>query len=137
MNTGPVFADSCYWIALVFPADPLHAAAREAGKSVASRRLVTTDEALVEFLNFFSGRGDRFREMALLAFDALLTDERAEVIPQSRLSLQWGVDLYRSRSDKQYSLTDCISMAAMRDRGITDILTHDHHFAQEGFTVLL
>lgn len=37
---------------------------------------------------------------------------------------------------KAYSLTDCISMEAMRQEGITDILTHDNHFTQEGFTIL-
>jgi hypothetical protein len=45
--------------------------------------------------------------------------------------------LYKARPDKGYSLTDCISMHAMRERGISDILTHDDHFRQEGFTVLL
>jgi predicted nucleic acid-binding protein len=35
------------------------------------------------------------------------------------------------------SLTDCISMHAMRERNVSDILTHDDHFPQEGFTVLL
>ncbi len=30
-----------------------------------------------------------------------------------------------------------ISMEAMRQEGITDILTHDNHFTQEGFTELL
>jgi predicted nucleic acid-binding protein len=28
-------------------------------------------------------------------------------------------------------------MEAMRARGITEILTHDHHFEQEGFMVLM
>jgi len=30
-----------------------------------------------------------------------------------------------------------ISMEAMRQEGITEILTHDNHFTQEGFTILL
>jgi predicted nucleic acid-binding protein len=44
---------------------------------------------------------------------------------------------YESRSDRAYSLTDCIAMNAMRKRGITDVLTHDTHFTQEGFHILL
>ena len=60
-----------------------------------------------------------------------------EVLPQTRQSLLRGLDLYKARSDKSYSLTDCISMVTMRERNITSVLTHDHHFAQEGFTVLL
>jgi predicted nucleic acid-binding protein len=48
-----------------------------------------------------------------------------------------GLDLYESRLDKGYSLTDCISMIVLRERRITDVLTHDRHFAQEGFNILL
>jgi predicted nucleic acid-binding protein len=44
--------------------------------------------------------------------------------------------LYSLRVDKAYSLVDCMSMVVMQDRGITHVLTNDHHFRQEGFTVL-
>lgn len=35
-----------------------------------------------------------------------------------------------------YSLTDCRSMLAMRTLAISEVLSNDHHFTQEGFTVL-
>jgi hypothetical protein len=41
-----------------------------------------------------------------------------------------------SNSCKGYILADCLSMQAMRDRGIYEVLPHDHHFAQEDFTIL-
>ncbi len=59
------------------------------------------------------------------------------VHPQSRASFLSGLAFYEARPDKGYSLTDCISMETMRREGITEILTHDAHFAQEGFTLLL
>jgi predicted nucleic acid-binding protein len=52
---------------------------------------------------------------------------------------QWfqaGLELYAARPDKGYSLTDCISMQIMRREGITDVLTDDRHFEQEGFRAL-
>ena len=58
------------------------------------------------------------------------------VIPQSRESFLAGLELYRARPDKGYSLTDCISMHTMRQHGITEVLTNDRHFEQEGFRVL-
>ncbi len=58
------------------------------------------------------------------------------VLPQSHESFSDGFELYQARADKGYSLTDCISMNACRERGITEILTHDVHFEQEGFRVL-
>ena len=34
-------------------------------------------------------------------------------------------------------MTDYIFMQTKRQLGITEVLTHDKHFAQEGFAVLL
>jgi uncharacterized protein len=48
-----------------------------------------------------------------------------------------GLELFRSRRDKEWSLTDCMSFVVMRERGITDALTNDHHFEQAGFRILL
>ena len=55
---------------------------------------------------------------------------------QSRATFLTGLALYEARPDKGYSLTDCISMETMRQEGITEILTHDNHFTQEGFAIL-
>jgi predicted nucleic acid-binding protein len=58
------------------------------------------------------------------------------VVPQTRRSFLDGFALYRARPDKGYSLTDCISMATMRRSALTDVLTNDRHFEQEGFHAL-
>jgi len=47
-----------------------------------------------------------------------------------------GLALYRARPDKGYSLTDCISIQTMRREGLTDALTNDRHFEQEGVRAL-
>ena len=67
----------------------------------------------------------------------LLTDSETEVIELSDRIFLDGLALYESRPDKGYSVTDCISMNVMREQGILEVLTHDHHFAQEGFVVLI
>ncbi len=59
-----------------------------------------------------------------------------QVVPQSRESFVGGLELYRARPDKWYSLVDCISMRTMRREGLTDVLTNDRHFEQEGFRAL-
>jgi predicted nucleic acid-binding protein len=46
------------------------------------------------------------------------------------------LDRYERRPDKSYSLTDCISMVVMEEEGINEVLSNDHHFEQEGFTIL-
>ena len=64
-------------------------------------------------------------------------DRRIEVlwIPQS--VHRSGMDLLGRRLDKTYSLCDAVSFTLMDEYGITDALTTDHHFEQEGFTRLL
>lgn len=56
---------------------------------------------------------------------------------QSHNSFLAGLALYEARPDKSYSLTDCISMVTMRQHGISEVLTRDTHFMQEGFTPLI
>ena len=75
------------------------------------------------------------REVAL-AVEDILQDQSVKVIPQSRESFLAGLKLYRDRPDKGYSLTDCISMQTMRREGLTEALTNDRHFEQEGFRAL-
>jgi predicted nucleic acid-binding protein len=58
------------------------------------------------------------------------------MLPHDQDTFLAGLDLYRKRSDKGYSLTDCVSMSAMRQEGISDVLTNDTHFVQEGFRAL-
>jgi predicted nucleic acid-binding protein len=46
-------------------------------------------------------------------------------------------DLLLERMDKTYSLCDAVDFVLMREHGITDALTTDCHFEQEGFNRLL
>ena len=68
-----------------------------------------------------------------LVYPAPLTSRTVRVVPQSHESFLDGLALYEARPDKGYSLTDCISMQTMRREGLTDALTNDRHFEQEGF----
>ena len=99
--------------------------------------IITTEEALTEMLAFFSERGQYLRQSATAFIDGILSNPGIQVRPQSHQSFLDGFALYKARPDKGYSLTDCISMVAMRAEGIGEILTHDNHFTQEGFTILL
>jgi uncharacterized protein len=99
--------------------------------------LITTDEVLTEVLAAFCEAGPVLRQRAATVVRNLYKKPTVTIHPQSRNTLLMGLDFYEARLDKGYSLTDCISMNAMRAEGITEILTHDGHFQQEGFTILL
>jgi len=61
----------------------------------------------------------------------MLENRTVQIVSQTTDSFSAGLNLYRARLDKGYSLTDCISMETMRHEGITDVLTNDAHFEQE------
>jgi predicted nucleic acid-binding protein len=132
-----VFADTFCWIALTNPRDASHQKVVRLRQSLGSARLVTTDEVLGEFLTFMAGFGPSMRADAVRAVERLLTSPHVQVLPQSRDSFLRALALYAVRPDKGYSLTDCSSMASMREHGIIEVLTQDHHFAQEGFVLVI
>jgi predicted nucleic acid-binding protein len=67
----------------------------------------------------------------------LTDDERITVAPQSTDQFRRALEFYRQRLDKEWSLVDCASILVMLSEGITEALTHDHHFEQAGFKPLL
>lgn len=123
-----IFADAVYWVALAHRKDQWHARAVQASQQIGVVSLVTTDEVLTEFLNHFSAYGDQIRIQAAATVRGLLSDPSMIVVSQSRQTFHSGLSLYEARQDKGYSLTDCISMATMRQEGIAEVLTHDDHF---------
>jgi predicted nucleic acid-binding protein len=131
-----LLADTFYWLALARPRDPWHAAASQWARTHPSTTIVTTDEILTEFLNALAGTGPVGRAYAAETVHDIRNDARVIVLPQTRAEFDAALALYESRPDKGYSLTDCRSMLAPRALGISEVLTNDHHFIQEGFTIL-
>lgn len=132
-----VFADACYWIALLHRNDELHLAAVEAQRQLKNAHLVTTDEVLGEVLNFFGGRGQQLRSAAVQAVEGLRKDSRVTVVEQSRATFDGGLHRYKSHGDKHYSLVDCVSFELMLRDSLSEALTNDHHFEQAGFVARL
>jgi len=131
-----VFADTFYWAALTSTEDSAHAPALAFSRSLPPAKIITTDEVLNEYLAYFSGARPSVRVQAGKTVSDLLVNRLVVVVPQSRESFLAGLQLYRARPDKGYSLTDCISMETMRREGLTEALTNDRHFEQEGFRAL-
>jgi predicted nucleic acid-binding protein len=137
MRRSIVFADSFYWIALIDVRDEWNSRVRAASRALRAAELVTTEAVLVEVLNAFAARHALLRQAAAVQVQRILVNPQTEVVSETHDDFMAGLTLYLDRPDKQYSLTDCISMQIMRARAIREVLTHDHHFAQEGFVPLL
>lgn len=130
------FVDTWYFIAFVHRSDPHHRAARTLARALQGARFFTHDGVLTELLTFFAGLGSYWRqEIASLVRD-VLASRQFQVTPLDRHLFEKALTMYENRLDKEYSLVDCMSMLVMKDRNLSHVLTNDHHFRQEGFTVV-
>ena len=132
-----LFADTVYWIALTNSFDQYHAKAVEVSLALGNCRLFTTESVLTEFLNALADKGPLVRAAAVEMVRVIIKNSQVTVIPQSRRTFSRSLAFYKARPDKGYSLTDCGSMLLMRERRLSEALTTDRHFEQEGFIALL
>jgi len=123
------------YIALLSRADNFHSQAKAVAAMLQNVPTVTSEPVIIEVLNFFSSRGPILREAATKFLEALL-DSETRIVPQTPELFKSGVALYRNRFDKDFSLTDCMSMQICHEGKIDQVATHDAGFRQEGFNIL-
>lgn len=135
-----VFLDTSHLLATLSPRDNLHATSNHIAAELTLDRSVTfctTMLVLAELLASLSGGGSRIRTNAADFVTSLQRNKRVLVERLTPELFDAGLRFYRARPDKAYSLTDCVSMVLCRERGISDVLTGDRDFEQEGFIALL
>jgi uncharacterized protein len=130
-----VFADTWYFLALVNANDAGHSRTVAFTKSW-NGQIVSSSWVLTEFADALAGTS-RGRAEFLSTLNDLRADPDFTVVPTDDQLWERGRSLYEQRQDKQWSLTDCISFVIMRERGLLEALTADHHFEQAGFVALL
>lgn len=128
-----LFADTFYFIAWFNGDDPGHRKA--VGFKLDSVKLVTTAWVLAEVGDASSAPENRSLFLNLL--EMLQSSPDVRIVSSSDDWFERGVELYRQRLDKEWSLTDCISFSVMSETNLTEALTADRHFEQAGFRALL
>jgi len=129
-----VFGDAHYFLALANPRDTGHRAALEFARQWRGE-VVTTRWVLAEVADGLASPLNRW--LAVLLVEQVSREPRFCIVENSDALFARGFDLYRQRSDKAWSLTDCTSFVVMADEGLTEALTGDRHFEQAGFVPLL
>ena len=132
-----VFADTDYWVALLHRQEQLHELARRVSSRLGPVRILTSEMVLVEVLSILGSRGRAIRESAGAAIERLRQNPNVTVVPQTSAQFAEAFEFFRGHQDKQWSPTDCASFLTMREAGLAEALTHDHHFEQAGFRALL
>jgi len=129
-----ILIDTGYLIGLVDPADALRA--RGVKWAARSRQpMLLHQYVALELLNFFSATPMRMEAHRLVS--TITNHPQLDFVPVDMAIHARAIDLHRQRADKEWSLTDCVSFVLMKERGITQALTFDHHFEQAGFDALL
>jgi len=129
-----VFADTFYFLALSHSNEKKHRLAVEYSRSN-SLSLVTTAWVLLEVADGMSRSHSRYLFQEL--YRSLVNNPSCRIMPPDQSTFKAGLDLFFQRPDKAWSLTDCLSFVVMKEEGIQEALTGDHHFAQAGFVALL
>jgi uncharacterized protein len=131
------FADTSFWMALSRRRDQYHRHAVSWNQFVVRNRfsIVTTEAVLWEWLNGLSDASTR--GVAAEGYRRVHADPDIEVVPFEAELIDSAMQLYRTRPDKNWSLTDCLSFIVMERHQLTEALTTDGHFEQAGVKVMM
>ncbi len=135
MNSKRFLLDTAYVLALLNTRDQYHQEAVALFPHVRAASEVWITEAILVEVGNALARSQRAAASSFIA--QCYATPNIRVVPVDTSLLQRAVDLYRSRADKSWGLTDCISFIVMQDHGLSDAFTTDTHFEQAGVRAVL
>lgn len=135
MSKKRVFIDTAYVQALIDKRDQYHQIARRYdGLFQNLAEFWITETVLIEIGDALSAID---RSTAFQFINRCLYANKIMVVSVDTLLLKRSLQLYQTRPDKTWGLTDCVSFIVMQENGLKDTLTSDRHFVQAGFRALL
>lgn len=131
-----VFVDSSALKAVYDSGDDFHSRASELMRKIAARDtdvtgFVTTDYVLDEAVTLTRFAHSHAKAVELA--EATMASKFMKVVFCDEELFSEGMETFKRHSDKEWSLTDCVSFAAMKRHGIRKAFTFDAHFKQAGF----
>lgn len=135
--TNRMFLDTSFVIALSIEDDGYHATAKLWTEYILKNRysIVTHQGILLEIGDALSK--PQWRKTAANMLSFLRQDSTVEIVSITHQLIDAALQLFVSRSDKSWGMTDCLSFAVMRQMHLQSALTADKHFIQAGFRALL
>ena len=127
-----VFVDTGAWYAAMVRKDADHQAAKHFLKTN-TLPLITSDYVMDETVTLLLSRVGH--EYAVRFLDMLQTTQKAHLVYLTPAQISSTAALFRGRSDKAWSFTDCSSFILMREYQIQIAFAFDEHFRQAGFQV--
>jgi uncharacterized protein len=134
-----IFVDTAGWGHLVDPTQEFHEQTaglyREARRQ--GSRLITTNYILAELVALLTSPVRAPRAKIIGFISGLKSSPYVDIIHIDAMLDSQAWQLLVERPDKDWSLVDCASFVVMRQAGLVEALTTDHHFEQAGFVRLL
>lgn len=127
-----IFVDTGAWYAAMVRRDRDHEAAKQFLKNN-TLPLITTDYVMDETVTLLLSRVGH--SYAVQFLDMLQTSQKIQLVYLTPRQIAATAALFRERSDKQWSFTDCSSFILMQDHQIQTAFAFDEHFRQAGFQV--
>ena len=126
-----VFVDTSGFYALLDVTDPFQVGARDCftRAAVEAWDMVTTSYVIHESWTLIQARigwdaVDAWRDVLVPLCEIVWVDESLHSLGEARC---------RQARERRLSLTDCVSIEVMRQRGIAEFIGQDQHFSREGF----
>ncbi len=135
MNDSRFLIDTVFIQALLNPRDQYHQQAKRWREPVRNAAQVWVTEAiLTEVANALSAID---RVNAVRFIQLCYTTKNIQVVNINQQLFIQALQLYETRPDKTWGLTDCISFVVMQEENLIDAVTSDVHFVQAGFRALM
>ncbi|MGH7451020.1 MAG: type II toxin-antitoxin system VapC family toxin [bacterium] len=123
-----------YVVALINQRDQYHKKASELADQFEGYPLLVTDAALLEIGNALARN---YKKEAVKVIEQFLASDEVKIVHLTPQLFDQAFAEYKKYQDKEWGLIDCVSFVVMRQEGVRQALTFDHHFEQAGFQALL
>lgn len=125
-----IFVDTGFVLAKINRNDQYHQEALKLLDRFEDTPWVTTEAVLLEIGNAMA---KEYKLQAVEFIEDCLTLNRVEVVKITPYLFNQALKVYKDYQDKEWGLIDCVSFVVMAEKGITQVLAFDKHFAQAGF----
>ncbi len=134
-----VFVDTWAWLAFVDKRDDNHVVARVASEDLIEQKipLITTNFVLAEATTLirykvYHPAAVVFRRM----IRQMVNDEILQVVRITTAHEEAAGEIFDRYDSMDLSITDCTSFVVMRELGLIEAFTGDHHFRAMGFVLI-
>jgi uncharacterized protein len=136
MKKEIVFVDTGAWFALADRSDGYHSKALAIYPRLLKelQRLVTTNLVVAE--SYMLIQRSLGHQAAVIFLERIEASPRIlKIYSDHDLEIR-AVEILRKYSDQNFTYTDAVSFALMRQQGIREAFSFDHHFTVAGFEII-